>query len=153
MPAKKYKKLQLFQTIPQKSKNHKIPEKKNLKKGSWPAWARRYDWARSSRRSATSGRGSCTACWSGSLSRARWFLPSIYTYKHRYTLRGQSNVWRLPKYWPPAPSTPSECVTPRLWCGERTNSLGGKGWGSLVRKTPDTALYSTYICTVSTLCL
>jgi hypothetical protein len=39
-----------------------------------------------------------------------------------------------------------------LWCGGRTHSLGGEGGGggSIFWKTPDTALYSTY---VSTLCL
>ncbi len=57
-------------------------------------------------------------------------VPHIpVTRTHRdYTVRGQSNVWRPPKYWPP-----SECVLPPP-----------------VRKTPDTALYSIY---VSTLCL
>ncbi len=29
-----------------------------------------------------------------------------------YIYRVQSNVWRLPKYWPPIPSPPSECVLP-----------------------------------------
>jgi hypothetical protein len=41
-------------------------------------------------------------------------------------------------------------VPPRLWCGVRIHSLGGEGGeGSIFWKTPDTALYSTY---VSTLC-
>jgi hypothetical protein len=48
---------------------------------------------------------------------------------------------------PPPPSPPGECVTLRLWCGGRTHSLGGEGVGrgSIVRKTPDTALYSIYV--------
>ncbi len=38
----------------------------------------------------------------------------------------------------------------RLWCGGRTHSLGGGGGGggSIVRKTPDTALYSIYVSTL-----
>jgi len=67
-----------------------------------------------------------------------------------YTLRGQSNVWRLPKYWTPTPSPPGECVPSRFWCGGRTHSLGGEGGGvSIFWKTPDTALYSTYVSTLS----
>ncbi len=34
---------------------------------------------------------------------------------------------------------------PRLWCGGRTHSLVVEGVGGKVRKTPDTALYSTYV--------
>ncbi len=30
-----------------------------------------------------------------------------------YTVRGQSNVWRLPKYWPPHPLTARRVCTPR----------------------------------------
>jgi hypothetical protein len=31
---------------------------------------------------------------------------------------------------PPPPQRPvSVCVSPRLWCGGRTHSLGGGGWG------------------------
>ncbi len=29
-----------------------------------------------------------------------------------YIYRVQSNVWRLPNYWPPTPSPPSKCVLP-----------------------------------------
>jgi hypothetical protein len=44
---------------------------------------------------------------------------------------------------PPPPSPPGECVPPRLWCGGRTHSLGEEGGGgSIIWKTPDTALYS-----------
>jgi hypothetical protein len=56
---------------------------------------------------------------------------------------------------PPPPHRPASVYhPPRLWCGGRTHSLGGKGveaalGGSIFWKTPDTALYSTY---VSTLC-
>ncbi len=52
---------------------------------------------------------------------------------------------------PPTPSPPGECIPPppRLWCGGRTHSLGGKGGGvSIFWKTPDTALYSTYVSTL-----
>jgi hypothetical protein len=47
---------------------------------------------------------------------------------------------------PPPPHRPAS-VYPRLWCGERTyilhSRLGGNGGGgSIVWKTPDTALYS-----------
>jgi hypothetical protein len=38
---------------------------------------------------------------------------------------------------------------PRLWCGGRKHSLGGEGGGgSIFWKTPDTALYSTYVSTL-----
>jgi hypothetical protein len=38
---------------------------------------------------------------------------------------------------------------PCLWCGGRTHSLGGEGvGGSIFWKTPDTALYSTYVSTL-----
>ncbi len=42
-------------------------------------------------------------------------------------------------------------VPPRLWCGQGVDTLAGRrgGGGSIVRKTPDTVLYSIY---VSTLC-
>ena len=50
----------------------------------------------------------------------------------------------------PNPSPPGECVPPAFGAGGRTHSLGEEGGGvSIVRKTPDTALYSVY---VSTLC-
>jgi hypothetical protein len=42
----------------------------------------------------------------------------------------------------PAPPHRRRVCTPRLWCRGRTHSLGGK------RKTPDTALYSTYVSTL-----
>jgi hypothetical protein len=48
----------------------------------------------------------------------------------------------------PHPLTPRRVSTPpppRLWCGGRTHSLVERGWGSIVRKMPDTALYSVYI--------
>ncbi len=57
-----------------------------------------------------------------------------------------------PKYWPPTPSPPGECVppSPSLWCGGRTHSLGGGGGGggSIFWMTPDTALHSTYVSTL-----
>ncbi len=50
------------------------------------------------------------------------------------------------------PLTAWRVCTPRLWCVGRGDTLAGRrgGGGSIFWKTPDTALYSTY---VSTLCL
>jgi hypothetical protein len=47
----------------------------------------------------------------------------------------------------PTPSLPGECVPPGFGAGEDTLA-GWRGGGgvSIVRKTLDTALYSTYIC-------
>jgi hypothetical protein len=52
----------------------------------------------------------------------------------------------------PHPLTARRVCTPHLWCGGRTQTLGGEGvgGGSIFWKTPDTALYSTF---VSTLCM
>ncbi len=50
----------------------------------------------------------------------------------QYTVRGQSNVWRLPKYSP----------SHRPVRGEDTLVGSRGGGGSIVRKTPNTALYS-----------
>ncbi len=68
-----------------------------------------------------------------------------------YTVRGQSNVWCLPKYWPPTPSPPGECVPPLPSFGAEGGHTRWveRGGGSIFWKTPDTVLYSTY---VSTLC-
>ncbi len=63
-----------------------------------------------------------------------------------YTVRGQSNVWRLPKHWPPTTSPPGERVYPTAYGAAGEGHTGG---GSIVWKTPDTALYNIY---VSTLC-
>jgi hypothetical protein len=50
----------------------------------------------------------------------------------------------------PLPPHRGECVPPRLWCGGEDILAGWRGGGgSIVRKTPDTVLYSIY---VSTLC-
>jgi hypothetical protein len=47
----------------------------------------------------------------------------------------------------PSPPGASVSPPPRLWCAGRTHSLGGEGGGgSIVRKTPDKALYVLYIC-------
>jgi hypothetical protein len=48
----------------------------------------------------------------------------------------------------PPPSHPLASVYPLAFgVGGRTHSLGGEGLGgSIVRKTPDTALYYTYMC-------
>ncbi len=63
--------------------------------------------------------------------------------------RVQSSVWRLPNYWPPTPSPPSECVLPphQRRCvhhGASTHSPGGEGVGGgpIFRKTLDIGLAS-----------
>ncbi len=60
-----------------------------------------------------------------------------------YTYRVQSSVWRLPNYWPPTPSPPSECVLPPVPKPVGTHSPGGEGvGGSIFQKTPDIGLSS-----------
>jgi hypothetical protein len=51
---------------------------------------------------------------------------------------------------PPSPHRPVSVYPPPLVLGEDTLARGRGGWGSIFWKTPDTALYSTY---VNTLCL
>jgi hypothetical protein len=54
---------------------------------------------------------------------------------------------------PPPPHRPASVYPPppNFWCGGRTQSLGGEVvGGSIVRKTPDTALYSIYVSTLWT---
>jgi hypothetical protein len=51
----------------------------------------------------------------------------------------------------PHPHPLASVYPPPLVRGEDTLAGGRRGGGSIVRKTPDTALYSMYICTVSTL--
>ncbi len=49
-----------------------------------------------------------------------------------YIYRVQSSVWRLPNYWPPTPSPPSECVLPCTKGGERGvvhTRQAVRGWG------------------------
>jgi hypothetical protein len=50
---------------------------------------------------------------------------------------------------PPPPSSPGESVPPAFGAGGTHSLVGEGGGGSIFWKTPDTALYSTY---VSTLC-
>jgi hypothetical protein len=48
-----------------------------------------------------------------------------------YIRRVQNCVWRLPKYWPPAPSPPSECVLPpHQRRGVHTRRAVGGGGGA-----------------------
>ncbi len=68
--------------------------------------------------------------------------------KRDYTVRGQSNVWRLPKFWTHPLTARLVCTPPPLVRGDDTLTGWRGGGGSIVRK-PDTALYSIY---VSTLC-
>ncbi len=62
-----------------------------------------------------------------------------------YIRRVQSGVWRLPKYWPPAPShsPPSECVLPPA---PKAYTLAGRwgGGGSIFWKIPDIGLVFQY---------
>jgi hypothetical protein len=60
-----------------------------------------------------------------------------------YICRVQSCVWRLPKYWPPTPSPPSECVLPPHQGGGYTLAVRCKGGGkSIFLKTPEIGLAS-----------
>jgi len=47
--------------------------------------------------------------------------------KEIITVRGQSYVLHLLKYWPPIPFSARRVCTPRLCCGGRTHSPGGEG--------------------------
>jgi hypothetical protein len=52
---------------------------------------------------------------------------------------------------PPPSHRPASVYPPRFWCGGRTHSLGEEGvGGSIVRKTPNTALYTVYVSTLWT---
>jgi hypothetical protein len=80
-----------------------------------------------------------------------WSLQGVlsgvgFTRREIITVRGQSYVWRLPKYWPPTLLSARRVGTPCLCCGRKTHSPGGEGGGgSIFWKTQDTALFSTYI--------
>ncbi len=45
----------------------------------------------------------------------------------------------------PPPPPPGECVPSRLWCGGRTHSLGGEGWGFNISEDARHS-YVLYIC-------
>jgi hypothetical protein len=62
-----------------------------------------------------------------------------------FTVRGQSNVWRLPKYRTPTPHLPANVYSTHHRRGEDTFAGRRGGGGSILWKTPDTALYSTYV--------
>jgi hypothetical protein len=71
----------------------------------------------------------------------------LNTPQSTYVCRVQSSVWRLPKYWPPTPFPPSECVLPpppKAGGGYYTlaRRWGGWGGGSIFWKTPDIGLAS-----------
>jgi hypothetical protein len=62
-----------------------------------------------------------------------------------FTVRGQSYFSRLPKYWPPTPSPPGECVLPLPPPTKAgvTHSPGGEGdGGSILWKTREIELPS-----------
>ncbi len=46
-----------------------------------------------------------------------------------YIYRVHSSVWRLPNYWPPTPTPPSECVLPRTKSGGVHAHRAVRGWG------------------------
>jgi hypothetical protein len=52
-----------------------------------------------------------------------------YVAQSTYVCGVQSSVWRLPKYWPPTPSPPSECVLPPHRRRGVTHSPGAEGVG------------------------
>ncbi len=56
---------------------------------------------------------------------------TLHTVRRReiVTVRGQSYVFRLPKYWPPTPLSARWVCTPRLCSGRTTHSPGGEGVG------------------------
>ncbi len=63
--------------------------------------------------------------------------------QNTYIYRTERSVWRLPNYWPPTPSPPSECVLPPHQRRGDTHSPGGEGvGGSIFRKTSDIGLAS-----------
>jgi hypothetical protein len=68
----------------------------------------------------------------------------VWSISGLYCIRGQSYVWRLPKYWPSNPLTDWRVCTPRLWCGGRTHSLGAwrEVWGSTFW------MKQTHLCTL-----
>ncbi len=68
-----------------------------------------------------------------------WQLICRIKAQSTYECRVQSSVWRLPKYWPPTPSPPSECVLPPH------QSRAVRWWGSIFWKTPDIGLASCII--------
>ncbi len=78
------------------------------------------------------------------LSMCVWALSKHLHHKVFTYNRVQSSVWRLPNYWPPTPSPPSECVLPshqRRW-GRYTLAGRWGGGGLIFWKTPDIGLAS-----------
>ncbi len=69
-------------------------------------------------------------------------IPNGAQWTALYLYREQSSVWRLSNYWPPTPSSPSECILPSHQ--RRGYTLAGRwgGGGSIFRKTPDIGLAS-----------
>ncbi len=84
-------------------------------------------------------------------------LPSPQT---TYICRVQSCIWRLPKYWTPTPSPPSECVLPQHQRCRGVHTRGGEGVGKQYfgrRQTLDCpltvwSLYGRYSQYVSSKC-
>jgi hypothetical protein len=68
-----------------------------------------------------------------------WGRARLFLTKYLHVIyRVQSNVCRLPKYWPPPPSPPSECVLPPHQRRGGTHTLAGR-WGGQYfwMKTPE----------------
>ncbi len=62
--------------------------------------------------------------------------------KRDYTVRGQSNVWRLTEYWSPTSSPLGECVPPAFGAGEVTLAGWRGGGGSIFGRR------QTLLCTL-----
>ncbi len=67
-----------------------------------------------------------------------------------YTVRGQSYVWRLPKYWPPPRHRPASVYPPRLVRGEEdTLAVWRGGGGDILEDARHSSVL--YICKYSEL--
>jgi hypothetical protein len=77
-------------------------------------------------------------------SRTRWrYHCGMLQAQSTHIYRVHSSVWRLPNYWSPTPSPPSECVLPpHQRQGGYSLAGGWGGVGSIFRKTPDIGLAS-----------
>ncbi len=53
----------------------------------------------------------------------------LYSVERLFTVRGQSYLSRLPKYWPPIPLSARRVCTPRLCWGGGHTRLGERGMG------------------------
>ncbi len=85
----------------------------------------------------------CIYCWGKTNNKIYILEENPVNEQSTYVCRVQSIVWRLPKYWPPSPFPPSECVLLPYQRRRGTHSPGGEGvGGSIFWKTPDIGLAS-----------